>query len=592
MKEEATKRRFRSSAWLTDAGHTGFGTRSYLGNSGRPRDQYDGRPVVGICNTWSELTPCNSHFRTLAKHVHDGVLEAGGFPLEFPVMSLGETLMLPTTMLHRNLVSMDVEESLRSNPLDGVVLLMGCDKTTPALLMGAASVDLPTIGVSGGPMLNGNRHGERFGVADVWKLYDEVRAGRAPLTDMAEAEPCLARSHGHCNIMGTASSMACMVETLGIGLPGNAAIPAVDANRNLLARLAGRRAVEMIREGLTLSKLLTRAAFENAIRVNSAIGGSSNVVIHLTALARRVGIPLHLADWDQLGTSVPLLVNLQPSGTHLMEEFYYAGGLPAVLREMGANGLLNNDAMTANGRTLWENCRDAPCYNPDVIRTLDKPLKTNSGMTVLKGNLCPDGAIIKSSAATPELLRHTGRAVVFENVEDLHARVEDPDLPIDRTSVMVLRNCGPKGFPGMPELGNLPIPSKLLKEGVSDMVRISDSRMSGTAFGTVVLHISPEAAIGGPLALVQDGDLIELDANIGLLHLHVSDSELALRRAAWRPAAQVATRGYTRMYVEHVNQAHEGADLDFLVGCSGGAVLHGPATHAKPTGNPVDKDDA
>jgi len=551
---------------------SGFGARSWMGNRGVPRDQFDGRPVIGICNTWSELTPCNSHFRVVAQHVRDGILDAGGFPLEFPVMSLGETLMRPTTMLYRNLVSMDVEESLRANPLDGVVLLMGCDKTTPALLMGAASVDLPTIGVSGGPMLNGLRQGKRFGVAEVWTLSDDARAGRASLIDVREAETCLNRSHGHCNIMGTASTMACMVEALGVGLPGNAAIPAVDANRHVLARLAGRRCVEMVRQDLRLSKILTRSAFENAIRVNAAIGGSTNAVIHLTALARRVGVALTLDDWDRLSRDVPTLVDMQPSGTNLMEDFYRAGGLAAVIRELGEHDLIVKEALTANGASVWANCRDAACYDRDVIRPFDSPLQATSSLAVLRGNLCPDGAVIKASAATPALMRHTGPAVVFENVEDLHARVEDPELAITADSVMVLKNCGPKGYPGMPETGNLPIPSKLLKQGVRDLVRISDSRMSGTAFGTVVLHLSPEAAIGGPLALVRDGDMIELNVAERRLNIDVSEREMEQRSAAWTAPAPLAERGYARMYTEHVNQAHLGADLDFLVGRSGSAT--------------------
>lgn len=574
MTDSGDKKR-RSESWFGGRGMRGFANRSWTRNRGVPSDQFDGRPTVGICNTWSELTPCNSHFRTIAQHVREGVLEAGGFPLEFPVMSTGETYVRPTAMLYRNLVSMEVEETLRANPLDGVVLLMGCDKTTPALLMGAASVDLPTIGVSGGPMLNGSWNGKPFGVADVWTMADDYRSGRLSAEEVEEAESCLSRSHGHCNIMGTASTMASLVETLGVGLPGNAAIPAVDARRNLLARLAGRRIVEMVREDLTLSRLLTREAFENAIRVTAAVGGSTNAPIHLIALARRIGVELNLDDWDTLGRDVPTLVDIQPSGRHLMQDFYEAGGLPAVLRELGENGFLHREAMTANGRTIWDNVADAPCHNRSVIRTFSDPLKRNSGLAVLRGNLCPGGALIKPSAAQPNLLRHRGRAVVFENQSEMKRRLHDPDLEVDASSVLVLKNCGPRGFPGMPELGNIPIPIKLLKQGVTDMVRISDARMSGTAFGAVVLHISPEAAEGGLLALVEDGDEIELDVDARILELCVSADEIERRRAAWTPPPPKSDRGYVKLYVENVNQAEDGADFRFLVGASGSEVPPG-----------------
>src|SRR3989475_10989716 len=455
-------------------------------NRGVPHDMFDGRPVIGICNTWSELTPCNTHFRVLADHVRHGVLDAGGFPLEFPVMSLGETLMRPTAMLYRNLASMDVEESIRANPLDGVVLLAGCDKTTPATLMGACSVDLPTIVVSGGPMLSGKYHGKDIGSgANTRSMSEDLRAGQITLEEVHEAESCMHRSHGHCMTMGTASTMGSMIEALGVGLPGNAAIPAVDARRYVLARTAGRRIVEMVKENLTLSKILTREAFENAIRVNAAIGGSTNAVIHLVAIARRIGVDLALEDFDRLGRGVHCLVNLMPSGKFLMEDFYYAGGLPAVIRELGANGLLHKDAPTVSGESLCENNKSAPCWNRDVIFQLRQPFKKNSGIAVLRGNLCPDGAIIKPSAATPKLMKHKGRAVVFENIEDFHKRIDDPKLAIDKSCVMVLKNCGPKGYPGMAEVGNMPLPPKLLKKGVTDMVRVSDARMSGTAYGTV-----------------------------------------------------------------------------------------------------------
>ncbi|HEU4647278.1 MAG TPA: IlvD/Edd family dehydratase [Burkholderiales bacterium] len=563
----------RSVQWFGRQDIYGFIYRSWTKNRGIPQDQFDGRPVIGICNTYSELVPCNSHFRTLAEHVKAGVLEAGGFPLEFPVMSLGETLLRPTAMLYRNLASMDVEESIRANPLDGVVLLMGCDKTTPSLLMGAASVDLPTVGVSGGPMLSGKYRGTDIGSGtNTWSMSEDLRAGKISLEEFHEAESCMHRSHGHCMTMGTASTMASMVESLGVGMPGNAAIPAVDARRNVLARMAGRRVVEMVKEKLNLSKILTQQAFENAIRVNAAIGGSTNAVIHLIAIARRIGVDLKLADWDRLGRGVHTLVNLMPSGKYLMEDFYYAGGLPAVIRELGENGKLHKGAITANGRSLWDNNKDAPCWNRDVIHTFKKPFKKDTGIAVLRGNLCPDGAIVKPSAATPKLLKHKARAVVFENIEDFHRRIDDPTLEVDAKSILVLKNCGPKGYPGMAEVGNMPLPPKLLKKGVTDMVRISDARMSGTAYGTVILHVSPEAAAGGALALVENGDVIELDVGKRRLQLLVSPRELAKRRAKWSKPKAPLSRGYWKLYFDHVLQAHEGADLDFLAGKSGAFV--------------------
>jgi L-arabonate dehydrase len=571
MPDDSAKKPLRSSHWFGKPDRDGFVHRSWMKNQGLPHHLFDGRPVIGICNTWSELTPCNAHFRKIADHVKRGVYEAGGFPLEFPVMSLGETLMRPTTMLFRNLVSMDVEETIRANPLDGVVLLTGCDKTTPALMMGAASCDLPAIVVSGGPMLNGKFRDTDIGSGtSVWSMSEDVRAGKMSLADFMEAEACMSRSAGHCMTMGTASTMASMVEALGMGLPSNAAIPAVDSRRYVLAHVAGRRAVDMVREDLRMSKVLTRAAFENAIRVNAAIGGSTNAVVHLLALAGRIGVKLELADFDRLGHDVPLLVNLMPSGKFLMEDFYYAGGLPAVLRELG--DLVHQDALTVNGRTIGDNNAAAPCWNREVIATLEKPLKEKAGIAVLTGNLCPDGAVIKPSAATPKLMRHQGRAVVFENIEHFKECVDQPDLAIDETSVMVLKGAGPKGYPGFPEVGNMPLPKKLLKKGITDVVRISDARMSGTAYGTVVLHVSPEAATGGPLALVKDGDVIELDVEKRRLHLDVAESELAKRRQAWKPAPSSLDRGYARLYVEHVMQAHQGADLDFLVGKSGAKI--------------------
>jgi dihydroxy-acid dehydratase len=564
------KRRLRSQDWFGKKDKDGFIHRSWLKNQGYPDDMFDGRPVIGICNTWSELTPCNGHFREIAEFVRRGVLEAGGFPLEFPVMSLGETLLRPTAMLFRNLASMDVEESIRANPLDGVVLLMGCDKTTPSLLMGAASCDLPTIGISGGPMLSGRFRGKQIGSGTgVWQMSEAVRAGTMSQEEFTAAESCMHRSKGHCMTMGTASTMASMVEALGVSLPGNAAIPAVDSRRYRLAQLSGRRIVEMVREDLVLSKILTRKAFENAIKANAAIGGSTNSVVHLLAIAGRLGVKLELEDWDKLGSQLPCLVNLQPSGQYLMEDFYYAGGLPAVLKEI--EGVLNKDAMTANGKTMGENVANAPVWNRDVIKAFDDPFKANAGIAILRGNLAPNGAVIKPSAATPKLLKHRGPAVVFESIEEFKSRIDDENLDIDENSIMVLKGCGPKGYPGMAEVGNMPLPPKVLRKGITDMVRISDARMSGTAYGTVVLHVAPESAAGGPLALVRTGDVIELDVHARKLHLDVSDAELAKRRAAW-VAPEPPKRGYYKLYVEHVQQADKGCDLDFLVGGSGTTV--------------------
>jgi L-arabonate dehydrase len=564
------KRARRSQAWFGREGKDGFLHRSWIKNQGYPDDLFDGRPVIGICNTWSELTPCNGHFRELAEFVKRGVYEAGGFPLEFPVMSLGETQLRPTAMLFRNLASMDVEESIRGNPLDGVVLLMGCDKTTPALLMGAASCDIPTIGISGGPMLTGHFRGKQLGSGTgVWQMSEDVRGGRMTQEEFTAAESCMHRSKGHCMTMGTASTMASMVEALGVALPGNAAIPAVDARRYRQAQLTGRRIVEMVDEEMTLSKILTRAAFENAIKTNAAIGGSTNAVIHLLAIAGRIGVKLTLEDWDKLGSDLPCLVNLQPSGKYLMEDFYYAGGLPAVMHEI--KHLLDGKALTVNGKTLGENIADAPNWNREVIKPLGEPFKARAGIAVLRGNLAPDGAVIKPAAASPHLLRHRGRAVVFESIEDLHARIDDENLDIDETCIMVLKGCGPKGYPGMAEVGNMPLPPKLLRRGITDLVRISDARMSGTAYGTVVLHVSPEAAAGGPLALVRNGDFIEVDVPARRLHLDVSVAELIERRANWKPAA-APRRGWYKLYVDHVQQAHLGADLDVLVGGSGAEV--------------------
>ena len=491
----------RSQAWFGLRDKMGFAHRSWTKNQGHPDHMFDGRPVIGICNTWSDLTPCNAHFRGLAEHVKRGVYEAGGFPMEFPVMSLGEILMRPSTMLYRNLASMDVEESIRSNPLDGVVLLTGCDKTTPSTVMGACSVDLPTIVLPGGAMLNGKYRGAEIGSGtSVWEFSEDLRAGRISEADFFEAESCMSRSDGHCMTMGTASTMACMVESLGLTLPGAAAIPAADSRRRRLAHLTGVRIVEMVKEELLLSKILTRKAFENAIIVNAAIGGSTNFVLHLLAIAGRMGIELNLDDFDKLGSQMPLLVNLMPSGKFLMEDFYYAGGLPVVIKELEDH--LHLDAKTASGKTLGIDTQDAPCYNRDVIAEIDKPLIEAAGIAVLRGNLCEGGAIIKPSAATPELMSHRGRAVVFEDYDDYHDRIDDPDLDVDETCVLVLKSVGPIGYPGMPEVGNMGLPKKVLEKGIRDMVRISDGRMSGTAYGTVVLHVAPESAAGGVLALV------------------------------------------------------------------------------------------
>ena len=563
--------KLRSAEWWGKQDRDGFIHRSWMRAEGFAPDVFDGRPVIGICNSWSELTSCNVHLRRVAESVKRGVWEAGGWPLEFPTISLGETYMRPTTMLFRNLMSMDVEESIRANPIDGVVLLSGCDKTTPAQLMGAASVDLPAIMVTGGPMLNGKYRGQDIGSGTmVWKFSEEVRGGQKTWEDFFEAEAGQSRSNGHCMTMGTASTMASMAEALGIAPTGNAAIPAVDSRRYSLAQLSGRRIVEMVREDLRMSKILTRDAFENAIRVNAAIGGSTNAVVHLLAIAGRIGVQLELDDFDKLAHDLPLLVDLQPSGRFLMEDFYYAGGVPAVVRELG--DIIHRDALTVSGKSIGEMTADAPCWNREVIRPLAEPLKEHAGIAVLRGNLAPNGAVIKPSAATANLLTHRGRAVVFETIEDFKARIDDPDLDVDETCVLVLKGAGPRGYPGMPETGNLPLPPKILAKGVTDMVRISDARMSGTAYGTVVLHTSPEAAVGGPLALVQNGDMIELDVPHRRLELLVDAALLDRRRAAWRPQPPAFERGYAKLYTEHVLGAERGADFDFLVGGSGSKV--------------------
>jgi dihydroxy-acid dehydratase len=567
------KKPLRSSRSYGGKDRDGFIHRSWMKSQGFPSDVFDGRPVIGICNTWSELTPCNAGLRDIADHVKRGVWEAGGLPLEFPAMSLGETQMRPTAMLFRNLLAMEVEESIRGNPIDAVVLLGGCDKTTPGQLMGAASVDLPTVVVSSGPMLNGKFRGCDIGSGtDVWKFSEDVRAGKMSLDDFMAAESGMSRTPGTCMTMGTASTMASLMEAMGIALPFNATAPAVDARRRRNAHESGRLIVQMARDDLRLSKILTLDAFENAIRVLGAIGGSTNAVVHLLAIAGRLGVPLSLAEFDRLTVDIPLLVNLQPSGRFLMEDLHYAGGLPAVMKELAS--LLHTDAPTVSGLTMGETIAAAECFNREVIRTLADPVNPVAGIWVMHGNLCPNGAVMKPSAASEALFHHRGRAVVFESIEDLRARIDDPNLEVDASSVLVLKGCGPKGYPGMPEVGNMPLPRKLLEQGVRDMLRISDARMSGTAFGTVVLHVAPEAEAGGPLAMVRDGDEILFDGIKRRLELLISPQELAARSEAWertRPAPKY-TRGYYQLYVQHVTQADRGCDLDFLTGGSGSIV--------------------
>tara|TARA_Y100001936_G_C16080085_1_gene677093 strand:+ start:1009 stop:2742 length:1734 start_codon:yes stop_codon:yes gene_type:complete len=569
------KKNLRSSEWFNSKNHKRdtFLHRGWMRNQGHPQHLFDGRPVIGICNTWSELTPCNGHFREISDYVKRGVYEAGGFPLEFPVFSASESNLRPTAMLFRNLASMDVEEAIRGNPIDGVVLLMGCDKTTPSLLMGAGSVDLPTIGVSGGPMLNGQYQGNTIGSGTgVWKLDADLTAGIISENDFIDAEISMSRSKGNCMTMGTASTMGSMVEALGMSLPGNAAIPAVDSRRYSLAFMSGKRIVEMVKEDLKISKIITKKSFENAIKVNGAIGGSTNAVIHLAAIAGRLEIDLGLSDWEKSGKNIPTLVNLQPSGKYLMEDFYYAGGLPVVIKRLLENKVLHEKCMTVNGKTILENNINAKCWNDDVIKKYENPLVENGGIKVLRGNIAPDGAIIKPSAASPELMKHKGKAVVFESVEELHNKIDNPNLDVDENSILVLKNCGPKGYPGMAEVGNMRLPQKLLKKGIRDMIRISDARMSGTAYGTVILHTSPEAAVNGPLAAVQNGDIIELDVENGILNLLVDEKIIKKRVENYKPILPEITGGYQKMYVDHVMQADKGADLDFLVGKRGDKV--------------------
>jgi L-arabonate dehydrase len=565
------EKELRSSGWFGRKGKDGFIYRAWMKNQGIPEHEFKGKPIIGICNTWSELTPCNAHFKELAQSVKNGIFEAGGFPVEFPVMSLGETLMKPTAMLYRNLVSMDVEESIRANPLDGVVLLCGCDKTTPALIMGACSVNIPTIVVSGGSMLTGKFRGKDIGTSDIWRFFADHQTGQMNDEDMYTAEACLARSQGHCAVMGTASSMACMVESLGLSLPQNAAIPAADSRRKVLAHLSGNRIVDMVKEDLKLTDILTKEAFENAIIVNAAIGGSTNFIMHLLAIAARIGIDLTMDDFNTTARQISLLANLQPSGKYFMEDFFYAGGLPALMKEL--HGKLHSDTITVSGQPMLRNYENSECYNRDLIATLDEPFNPVAGIAVLRGNLCENGAVLKPSAASSHLLHHTGKAVVFENIEDFNKRINDPELDVEESSVLVLKNVGPRGYPGMPEVGNMLIPKKLMDIGVTDMVRISDGRMSGTGFGTVILHVSPEAAVGGTLAIVQNGDVIVLDYKAGQLNVQLSDEEIAARKGKFVNNTHIAQRGYVHLYQTHVNQAHLGADLDFLKGSSGSKVI-------------------
>ena len=553
--------KLRSQEWFARKDKLGFIHRSWM--RGYPTTVFQNKPVIGICNSWSELTPCNSHLRDVAEAVKRGVWAAGGFPLEFPTISLGEPYMRPSSMMFRNLMAMDVEESIRANPIDGVVLLCGCDKTTPAQLMGAASADIPSIVVPGGPMLRGMFKNKEIGSGtDVWRYWDEFRAGRVSEEDWCELESCMSRSVGHCMVMGTASTMTSLAEALGMTLTGCANIPAADSRRNVIAQQSGERIVEMVREDMRPSRVLTQEAIENAIRVDMAIGGSTNAIIHLVAIAGRLGIKLPLSLFDEISRTTPMITNVVPSGEHLMEDMFYAGGIPVVMKHI--ESLLHKNAITVTGKTVGENIASAECHNPAVIRPLSNPVEAEGGTVILYGNLAPNGAVIKQSAATKNLLNHTGRAVVFEDHEDFMVRHDDPGLDIDADCVMVLKNGGPIGGPGMPEYGNLSIPTKLLKQGVKDMVRISDARMSGTSYGTVVLHISPEAAVGGPLAIVQDGDKIELDVESREINLLISDEEIEQRLKTWKPRPRHYDRGYGRLYIEHTLQAHEGCDFDFL----------------------------
>jgi L-arabonate dehydrase len=566
-------RTLRSQEWYGGNSRDNIYHRGWLKNQGYPDDLFDGRPVIGILNTWSDLTPCNGHLRELAEKVKAGVWEAGGFPVEVPVFSASENTFRPTAMMYRNLAAMAVEEVMRAQPIDGAVLLVGCDKTTPSLMMGAASTDIPSIVVTGGPMLNGWFKGERVGSGTaLWQMSEDIKAGKMTQEDFLAAEQAMSRSSGTCNTMGTASTMASMAEALGMALSGNAAIPGVDSRRRVMAQMTGRRIVQMVKDDLKPSDIMTKEAFENAIRCNGAIGGSTNAVIHLLALAGRVGVHLTLDDWDRCGRDVPTIVNLMPSGKYLMEEFFYAGGLPVVLKRLSEAGMLHDDALTVSGTTIGAEVAGAQNWNDDVILPVEKALAASGGIAVLRGNLAPNGAVLKPSAASPHLMKHRGRAVVFEDIDDYKARINDDALDIDENCVMVLKNCGPKGYPGMSEVGNMGLPPKVLKKGITDMVRISDARMSGTAYGTVVLHTAPEAAAGGPLAVVRSGDMIELDVEARRIHLDISDDELAQRLAAWTPAAPMFTSGYSKLFVDMVEGADTGADFGILKGNRGNEV--------------------
>ncbi|MGR3197201.1 MAG: L-arabinonate dehydratase [Paracoccus sp. (in: a-proteobacteria)] len=566
-------RKLRSQEWYGGTSRDTIYHRGWMKNQGYPHDLFDGRPIIGVLNTWSDLTPCNGHLRELAEKVKAGVWEAGGFPVEVPVFSASENTFRPSAMMFRNLAALAIEETIRGQPMDGAVLLVGCDKTTPSLMMAAASCDIPSIVVTGGPMLNGYFRGERVGSGThLWKFSEAVKAGEMTQGEFLEAEASMSRSTGTCNTMGTASTMASMAEALGMALSGNAAIPAVDSRRRVMAQLSGRRIVQMVKDDLKPSDIMTRQAFENAICVNGAVGGSTNGVIHLLAMAGRVGVDITLDDWDRLGRDVATIVNLMPSGKYLMEEFFYAGGLPVVIKRLAEAEQVHKDALTVSGTSIWEEVKDVVNWNEDVIRPASNPLTAQGGIAVLRGNLAPAGAVLKPSAASPHLLVHRGRAVVFEDIDDYKAKIADETLDIDETCVMVLKNCGPRGYPGMAEVGNMGLPPKVLRKGITDMVRISDARMSGTAYGTVVLHTSPEAAAGGPLAVVRDGDMIELDVPNRRLHLAISDAELAERLAAWQPLPDQPTSGYAWLHQQHVMGADTGADMDFLKGCRGNPV--------------------
>jgi len=566
-------RKLRSQEWYGGTSRDTIYHRGWLKNQGYPDDVFDGRPIIGILNTWSDLTPCNGHLRDLVDKVKAGVWESGGFPLEVPVFSASENTFRPTAMMFRNLAAMSIEEQMRGQPIDGAVLMVGCDKTTPSLLMAAASVNLPAIVVTGGPMLNGMFQGEAVGAGThLWRFSEAVKAGDMTQEEFLSAESAVTRSSGTCNTMGTASSMASMAEALGMALSGNAAIPAVDARRRVMAQMSGRRIVQMVKDDLKPSDILTKKAFENAIRTNGAVGGSTNTVVHLLAIAGRTSVDITLDDWDRCGRDVPTLVNLQPSGKYLMEEFYYAGGLPVVLRQLGEAELLHKDALTVSGGPIWDDVCSAKNWNADVIRSFGNPLTPQGGIAVLRGNLAHNGAVLKPSAASPHLLQHRGRAVVFNDIDDYKAQINDDSLDIDETCIMVLKNCGPKGYPGMAEVGNMGLPPKILKRGITDMIRISDARMSGTAYGTVILHTSPEAATGGPLAVVETGDYIDVDVPNRRLHLDISDDELQHRLNEWTSTLAVEPGGYAWLHQNFVNGADTGADLEFLIGTRGSAV--------------------